>query len=253
MTKKTILVSLIAGVLVAGGAVVAQGIDRGPATVLPSGQTVIVPDQAIDNSAVLERVIFIHYKDGKVKPVRPPRGGAPACYGFLAKGAKLKTTENLVISPDLDLTTILNSTNEWDSHTSTTLFGSYTIDPTANWDSLSPDGRNEFSFGNYSSADVIAVTVVWGYFSGPGWMRQITEFVVLFDTDYVWGDVTINPLVMDLENIAVHEIGHGVGLKDIYDTACGEVTMYGYSTEGETSKRTLEAPDINGLQEMYGI
>jgi len=57
---------------------------------------------------------------------------------------------------------------------------------------------------------------------------------------------------MDLENIAVHELGHTVGLSDIYSTACSEVTMYGYSTEGETSKRTLEQPDITGLQRMYG-
>jgi len=31
------------------------------------------------------------------------------------------------------------------------------------------------------------------------------------------------------------------------------VTMYGYSNYGETSKRTLEQPDITGLQSMYGI
>jgi tryptophanase len=46
--------------------------------------------------------------------------------------------------------------------------------------------------------------------------------------------------------------GHGVGLDDVYDTACSEVTMYGYSTYGEIKKRDLETPDIIGLQKLYG-
>lgn len=82
--------------------------------------------------------------------------------------------------------------------------------------------------------------------------REIVEFDVLFDTNYDWGDATVDPTVMDLQNIATHEIGHGVGLDDIYESACSEVTMYGYSTSGETKKRTLEAPDITGVQKLYG-
>ena len=41
------------------------------------------------------------------------------------------------------------------------------------------------------------------------------------------------------------------GLIDIYDSACSEVTMYGYGTEGETKKRTLEPTDIAGIQTLY--
>ena len=58
---------------------------------------------------------------------------------------------------------------------------------------------------------------------------------------------------MDLQNIATHELGHGVGLADIYDTTCSAVTMYGYSNNGDIQKRTLEVPDIRGLQTLYGI
>jgi len=58
---------------------------------------------------------------------------------------------------------------------------------------------------------------------------------------------------MDLQNIATHELGHAVGLNDIYSGSCSYVTMYGYSTEGDIGKRTLEQPDITGLQTMYGI
>jgi len=57
---------------------------------------------------------------------------------------------------------------------------------------------------------------------------------------------------MDLQNIATHELGHGVGLGDLYITACSEETMYGYSNYGETKKRTLNAGDIMGIQKLYG-
>ena len=57
---------------------------------------------------------------------------------------------------------------------------------------------------------------------------------------------------MDLQNIATHEIGHGLGLEDLYNVVCDQETMYGYSSKGEIKKRTLEQGDITGLQIMYG-
>jgi len=105
------------------------------------------------------------------------------------------------------------------------------------------------SFGDYPNDNVIAVTSVW--FTRVG--KRIVEFDQLYNTRFTWGDATVNPAVMDLQNIATHELGHGVGLADIYSTTCSAVTMYGYSTEGETQKRTLEQPDITGLQRMYGL
>ena len=47
-----------------------------------------------------------------------------------------------------------------------------------------------------------------------------------------------------------HELGHGIGLADIYD--CELETMYGYSTEGDIIKRDLYDGDIAGLQKLYG-
>ena len=72
------------------------------------------------------------------------------------------------------------------------------------------------------------------------------------NTDYTWGDATIDPSVMDLQNILTHELGHAVGLSDVYNDACSTVTMYGYSDYGDVAKRSLEQSDITGLQQMYG-
>ena len=107
---------------------------------------------------------------------------------------------------------------------------------------------NTIAFGDYPDNNVIAVTSIWYTRRG----KQIVEFDQLYNTRYTWGDAVINPSVMDLQNIVTHELGHGVGLGDIYSTACSTVTMYGYSSYGETIKRTLEQPDIDGFQKMYG-
>jgi hypothetical protein len=210
----------------------------------------------------LQKIVFIHYKKGYAKPPWADGGKKETqCYDFLGRWVKWKELPvNYVIDPDnpYNLTeefitdAIYNSAEEWDSYTSSELFGSYSIDYEASWDSDAPDGRNELLFGDYPQEGVIAVTVVWGYFYGPPDERKIIEFDILFDTDFVWGDATADPNVMDLQNIATHELGHGVGLDDLYDTVCSEETMYGYSDYGETKKRTLNTGDITGLQELYG-
>jgi hypothetical protein len=100
--------------------------------------------------------------------------------------------------------------------------------------------------GDYSQDGVIAVTYIW---YNPG-----TKFAIesdIFDDDFVWS-LTGDPLKMDFQNIATHEMEHTLGLSDLYTSSCSEVTMYGYSDYGETAKRTLELPDITGIQILYG-
>lgn len=136
---------------------------------------------------------------------------------------------------------------EWDSWTSTELFDDvYGIDYTATYGIQ--DYVNAITWDNYPTEGVIAVTTVW---YNPA-TKTIVEFDIMFDIDWVWGDATVDSTVMDLQNIATHEFGHGIGLADVYDTACSAVTMYGYSGYGETQKRTLETADITGLQTLYG-
>ncbi len=216
----------------------------------------------------LEKKVFIHYKRGNARP--PWAGGGNGGgnenedsgeYKLLAKGVKWKTFPvTYVIDPDnsygLTQAEIVSafsiSAEEWDDHTGTELFGSYSIDTSSTWDDDVPDGRNELLFDNYPDSGVIAVTIIWGYFSGPPPTREIVEFDILFNTDFTWGDAAIDPNVMDLRNIATHELGHGAGLADLYDSSAIEETMYGYSGYGEISKRDLFIGDIAGIQDLYG-
>jgi hypothetical protein len=199
----------------------------------------------------VDSITFIHYKDGKIKPI-DQRGKAPTCYKLM--GVKWKSFPvDYYIGKNVDSSAISESTNEWDIHTSTGLFGTGKLDDSANFD-VSPDGRNEYSYGDYddtgkcptSEPCAIAVTRTWY----TRFSKQIVEYDVIFDSDFQWGNG--DPTKMDWQNIATHETGHGIGLADIYNDACSTVTMYGYSWAGDIGKRTLEQPDIIGLIKLYG-
>jgi hypothetical protein len=93
----------------------------------------------------------------------------------------------------------------------------------------------------------IAVTSTW-YYTSTG---QIVEFDMKLNSYYRWGNSLVTPNVMDLQNIVTHELGHGVGMIDVYENSCADVTMYGYGSIGETKKRSLELADIEGLLSLY--
>jgi hypothetical protein len=101
---------------------------------------------------------------------------------------------------------------------------------------------------DYSDQNVIAVTTVWY----DRRSKQLLECDIMFNTDWTWGDATVNPSVMDMQNIATHELGHCFNLADIYDSSQNHLTMYGYSYPGDFEKRTLEAGDIAGIQSLFG-
>jgi len=210
----------------------------------------------------LEKIVFIHYRKGYGKPPTSPGGKKQTeNYKLLGKGLFWKTLPvTYVVDADnpyglsstFIASAIQSAAQEWDANTGAALFDGYGIVQEASWDGDTPDGRNELLFDNYPQANVIAVTVIWGVFSGSPSARRITEFDVMFDTDFTWGDATLNSQLMDLQNIATHEIGHGLGLNDLYTASCSEETMYGYSDYGETKKRTLNTGDVAGIHVLYG-
>ena len=248
-------------------------------------------DVAKEKAPNLEKIDFIHWKKGFAKPpcnnngICDPgenpscpdckNGGngdeepdpTATCYAFLGKYGKtlLKWKElpvRYTINPtnsdgleELFITDAISAgAEEWDSWTDAELFNDlYGIDYTAIWGVQ--DYKNAITWDDYPTEGVIAVCRVW---YNPA-TKAIVEFDVMFDTDWTWGDAeateTTDPndstAVMDLQNIATHELGHGAGLDDVYEAECSEVTMYGRSNYEETQKRDLETPDITGIQELY--
>jgi len=197
----------------------------------------------------IEKKVFIH-RVKPDKPGKPPKddkgGGGKEWYKY--SGIHWASTDlpvTYVVDYELDLGVIVTSFETWDSETSTELFF---IGEPGEITAGIIDGTNALSYGDDSRAGVIAVTYIW-YFGNTG---EIIEVDTLFDVDFNWGDATGDPDAMDLRNIATHEFGHWLLLEDLYNRPARTQTMYGYSTEGETIKRTLESGDIAGIQEIYG-
>jgi hypothetical protein len=120
--------------------------------------------------------------------------------------------------------------------------------------SVQRDEENAVFFGNYPTGGVIAVATVWI----DRRSKTLLECDIMFDTDWKWGnalrdDGTIDSSVMDLQNIATHELGHCFNLADIYDSSLSYLTMYGYSEKGDVEKRDLADGDIAGIQSLFGV
>lgn len=228
-----------------------------PQLALERGRALIPLGVALENGTRVEGFAFIHYKDATHKELfaksGKPSDPTASCYGFLASGARWKTTESFVTAEPISPALTAQDFEVWDTVVAFDMFGIEDTSTTVNGaDTVQPDGKNEVMFGNITDEGAIAVTIVWGIFSGPPQNRKLVEYDVVFDdVEYVWGDATIDPTVMDFENIAIHEFGHAAGLADLYSSSCSEQTMYGYATEGETKKRTLETGDITGIKKLY--
>ena len=246
-------------------------------TVSQGGADVVVPSNAVEiapglfslgsavdvDGEVVEGYMIIKKKDKGNHGGGSSHQGSTSttCYAFLSKGARWKTTEQYVLdttnSDGLTDSFVANSVeaslNAWDEQVAFDVFGTRNIGLTVDGaDTSSPDGKNEVLFGSISDPGAIAVTIVWGVFSGPPSGRKLVEFDAVYDDpDFVWGDATINPIVTDFLNVATHEKGHAAGMAHPSDS-CTEETMFRFASTGETKKRTLNSGDITGIKKLYG-
>lgn len=283
MTKRFIAASVVFGLLAAAGPAWAVP-GFGPYTLVPTGQTLVLPQPASNSPAivplgtavdpasgkVVEGYAFIHYRKGySHKPNHSPGGGGgDTCFAYLAKGAKWKTAEAWVMNaangegldPELLFTLQFAALAKWEDAADGTvgsgaveIFGSgATTTATLTADTSAPDGQNEVYFGDVSSSGAIAVTIVWGIFSGPPSGRELVEWDQVYDeVDFNWSAEAAGVAgKMDFDNIATHEDGHSAGMGHPSDS-CTEETMYRFAGFGETKKRDLNAGDIVGINGLY--
>ena len=207
------------------------------------------------SDSFVEGYAFVHRnsaaKTGSLKFQRNP-----ICYAVMATGAKWKSLEDWTVFPansGLDSNFLLANTasniGKWETAAGANILGQGTFGAGVATDPYVLDNKNEVSFGSLDG-NTIAVTVVWGFFGGPTFSRSLVAWDQIFNTNYPWstsGEVN----KMDYENISSHELGHAMGLADIYNSSCSDVTMYGYASFGETNKRTLEVADVTGINLLY--
>ena len=182
------------------------------------------------------------------------------CYGFLAKDAKWKNVEPWVVNStntrSLDPVFVFDNLGsnivKWEKAAAYNILGDGTMTSAAlSADTMSPDNQNEVYFTDLSDPNTIAITIIWGVFGGPTFQRKLVEWDQVYDdTTYDWS-ASGEPGKMDFENIATHELGHSVGMADLYNSSCAKETMYGYAAYGEIQKRDLNAGDIVGVNKLY--
>jgi len=233
-------------------------------------------DNGSKDERVLTKVTFVHYKKGHGKPANPGKGGGKnpdgGYYAYISKGAKWRTTEAFRLNLACDENTggsldgvignaVAAGMEAWETAggAGLSIFGGIALDRTATYQNGDYRGSNTISFGLYGDPNVIGITTVWGYFSGPVSQREIIEAHILLNDEFQWGDASADSngdgspdsFLMDVQDIATHELGHVAGMGDLYETGASEETMYGYSTEGELKKRDLYKGDIAGVTGLY--
>ncbi len=284
---KYLIFSLFVFVLFSLAFVIAlPGLTQTLATVNPSDNhaIVLIPRHAMEvapgvfslgsavdpqTGRIVDGYAIVKYKEGNHH--RAGHGGAGSgetkCFSLYAKGARWKTTESYAVdttnndnmTSQFVLDTLGTSLETWDSQVAFDIFGARDTNLIVDGaDTSSPDGKNEVLFADISSSGAIAVTILWGFFSGPPQGRELVEWDQVYDDfDFNFGNVGQtsetslgNTSVMDLQNVATHEDGHASGLSHPADT-CTEETMYRFTTEGETKRRTLNPGDIAGVNSLY--
>lgn len=209
---------------------------------------------------------IVHFAKSSSRPIKPTP--TSSCFGYIAKGAKWKNVETWTVdaamnSENIDPYILLNNMEsdiaKWEDATDgiignnvgANILGQGSVGTTSSSLGVTLDNKNEVELASIDSPGAIAVTYIWGIFGGLTSRRELVEWDQVYDdADFNWS-MSGEAGKMDFENIATHELGHSVGMGDLYTSDCSAQTMYGYAGDGETNKRTLEAGDIAGIKALY--
>ena len=118
------------------------------------------------------------------------------------------------------------------------------------------DGQNIIAW-NRLSRSTLGTTYI-RYNSATG---AVVDVDTILNSRQPWGWVdptSVNPdkdcatnNAYDAQNILVHELGHWIGLEDLYGSNEEDLTMYGYGSKQELKKDTLESGDSLGAGKIY--
>jgi hypothetical protein len=259
----------LAGVLLVASSGSARATPRGWS--LPPGAREVAPDVFEIGSRdvggrTLTGLAIVHRAPNAKGGGGHGGGGKSVGYAYLSNGMKWKVNESYVVDPtneyvddtlsdDSILDVMDYAVDKWEAAAGAAVMTPGSLD-TFDHSSIGVtyNDVNEICFDAIAEQGVIAVTFVWGYYSGPPQSREIIEWDQIYDDDgsFHWSNVSSSgdTSAMDFDNIATHEVGHAFGM-DHPGSSYTEETMYAYASPGETTKRDLNAGDIAGIDNLY--
>lgn len=105
-------------------------------------------------------------------------------------------------------------------------------------------GDSICSWASLSDDATIAMVTTWYNASVP---HTITKFELQFNTHFAW-TASCGSNAMDVETIALHELGHVLAMDDQYSASCSSYTMYGSAYTGLCKHDpSLDAACLAGL------
>jgi hypothetical protein len=120
------------------------------------------------------------------------------------------------------------------------------------------DGQNIIAWGRAPSS-ALAVSYIW-YYPSTGLAAEVDT---IMNQNFAWawsnpsswqtnpGTTCAYQNVYDAQDILTHELGHTMGLDDVYTDSFANNTMYGYGSKTETKKDTLTTGDKAGVSVLY--
>lgn len=109
------------------------------------------------------------------------------------------------------------------------------------------DGRNIICFGDLGAGygSTLALNTFW-FNTQTG---VLNDSDIRLNTAFDWA-ADRSPYALDVQTLALHELGHALSLKDLYGGSDTAKVMYGYCSEG-ILKRSLTPDDMSGIAYLY--
>jgi len=111
------------------------------------------------------------------------------------------------------------------------------------------DGTNTITWDKFDSS-IIAMAGLCMDATG----KVVRDADLALNVTYHWENINGTPSTrhsIDIQSIVTHELGHWLGLLDLYSPQDIHQTMSGYAGYGETNKRTPALGDIIGIQKAF--
>ncbi len=187
---------------------------------------------------------------------RSQNDNGTVCYYWKNRSVSFRLNKDC--SKDVNITdctqAVQNSIGAWMGHSCSDLelnFAGTTTQTSIGMDYVNLIVWRQSNDWKYENSAIAMTTTTFNTYTG----EIVDADIEVNGVDYTFSvsppDTPGVPGTMDIQNTLTHELGHCIGLADVFDKADSDATMYYTAGYGDTNKSTLSQDDINGLCTIY--